>query len=116
MEGHTYFLEDGNEFFNVFVGNLAILTKGAAGDLTGKFTIIIEQIGNFSVGGDQNQASCFWITNTQNRIVGNHAVAGYFGFWFAMPYHPIGLATDFVDTWGVSIICVVVCLIYFLLW
>ncbi len=36
----------------------------------------------------------FWITNPSNDFVGNVAVGGQFGFWFAMPLHPLGFAAS----------------------
>ncbi len=36
----------------------------------------------------------FWITNPSNDFIGNVAVGGQFGFWFAMPTHPLGLAVS----------------------
>lgn len=32
----------------------------------------------------------FWITNANNTLVGNHAVGGSFGYWYAIPIFPTG--------------------------
>jgi len=66
--GHGFFLEDGNEFDNVFEKNIGIITS--AGEL-------IES---------DSSTSIFWTMNPMNVYRGNVAVDGkYWGFIFHMP-------------------------------
>ena len=71
--GHQYFLEDGPENGNQFIGNLGIRARPV-------------------VSGDPQQlipsdhdVSIFWITNPNNTYIGNAAVQAKFGFWYTMP-------------------------------
>ena len=75
--GHGYFLEDGAEWNNVITGNLGLGTKA---------------VENGILPTDKTPAT-FWITNPDN-VVDNNASAGSegFGFWYALPEHPLGLS------------------------
>ncbi|KAG2388307.1 hypothetical protein C9374_000471 [Naegleria lovaniensis] len=79
--GHAYFLEDGSEVGNEFISNLGIRAKPVAKELTDRILI-----------PSDSDVSVFWITNPNNTFIGNHAVGGKFGFWFAMPTFPTGLS------------------------
>ncbi len=76
--GHGFFLEDGNEFDNVFEKNIGIITKAE--------TIRPE-------GG----SSVFWTMNPMNTFSDNVAIdAGYWGFFFFIPKEKVYLP-DFED-------------------
>jgi cell migration-inducing and hyaluronan-binding protein len=102
--GHCFFLEDGIEHGNRFVGNLAIQTKchtskpcdptdlapfGSTSDLL-NFKTTGQESREILIPSD-NTASSFWITNPDNTYVGNVAAGSdATGFWFAFPDHPTG--------------------------
>lgn len=66
--GHTYFLEDGTERFNVFDANIAIFTQ--------KLTVML--ISDTKPGG-------FWTQNPQNTWINNVATGSEsFGMWFEL--------------------------------
>lgn len=79
--GHGFYMEDGNETGNAIVGNLGVLAReGIPGNLTTP---------------SDDDAAVFWITNPDNRIVGNVAAgADHSGFWYALPEHPLGPSYD----------------------
>eukprot|EP01121_Diplochlamys_sp_Union-15-3_P010039 TRINITY_DN2772_c0_g1_i3.p1 TRINITY_DN2772_c0_g1~~TRINITY_DN2772_c0_g1_i3.p1 ORF type:complete len:904 (-),score=171.24 TRINITY_DN2772_c0_g1_i3:861-3572(-) len=77
--GHCYFVEDGNEQYNVFNKNLGITAR--------KHTLL----------KSDSQPAIFWITNPSNHYYFNHAVGGAFGFWYSMPYTPLGSAATLPD-------------------
>ncbi|EFC49255.1 hypothetical protein NAEGRDRAFT_56847 [Naegleria gruberi] len=86
--GHQYFLEDGPENGNQFIGNLGIRARPV-------------------VSGDPQQlipsdhdVSIFWITNPNNTYIGNAAVQAKFGFWYTMPVNPTGLSAS---TYGTTV-------------
>lgn len=83
--GHGFFLEDGAETDNVLRNNLGFRTRRAKdGPL---------------LPSDLKPAT-FWITNPDNTIVGNHAAGSEdFGFWYALPEHPLGLSNGDRDVW-----------------
>jgi len=74
--GHCYFIEDGSEHDNKFYHNLGIRAN--------PHTLL---------KADATPA-IFWITNPSNYWQGNVAVGGFFGFWFALPQQPRGLAAS----------------------
>jgi hypothetical protein len=74
--GHCYFIEDADEVDNVFDRNLGIDPQ--------PHTLL---------RSDATPA-VFWITHPGNHFYRNRAVGGAFGFWYAMPQHPTGLATN----------------------
>ncbi len=75
-QGHGFFLEDGNEFDNVFEKNIGIVTKAEL------------------IRGD-GSTSVFWTMNPMNVFRDNVAVnAGYWGFFFAIPNEEV----DFPDS------------------
>jgi hypothetical protein len=64
--GHTFFIEDGVEEYNVLDGNLAIKT-----------------IPSMNLLNTDQTPACFWIVSGKNRIINNHAVASRrYGIWF----------------------------------
>ena len=66
--GHGFFLEDGNEMYNILENNIAILVK------PGK------------IRPDDRRPAGFWIQNPVNKIVNNIAVSSYGdGFGLAIP-------------------------------
>ena len=66
--GHGFFLEDGNEMYNILENNIAILVK------PGK------------IRPDDRRPAGFWIQNPVNRIINNIAVSSYGdGFGLAIP-------------------------------
>jgi len=68
--GHCYFLEDGIEQNNTFIGNLAILTRPKD---------FGQRIGSDMTG---TGLSSYWISNVQNTFVDNAAAGSYTnGFW-----------------------------------
>uniref|UniRef100_A0A7S2WHY1 G8 domain-containing protein n=1 Tax=Mucochytrium quahogii TaxID=96639 RepID=A0A7S2WHY1_9STRA len=72
--GHTFFLEDGVESGNDFVGNLGVLTMRS-----------------FSLLETDQTPATFWITNANNKFVGNVAAGAHsFGFWINLPEHSGG--------------------------
>eukprot|EP00029_Vermamoeba_vermiformis_P004387 TRINITY_DN1492_c0_g1_i3.p1 TRINITY_DN1492_c0_g1~~TRINITY_DN1492_c0_g1_i3.p1 ORF type:complete len:929 (-),score=277.46 TRINITY_DN1492_c0_g1_i3:40-2826(-) len=75
--GHCFFIEDSDETNNRFYFNLAISANVLDVLLTSDL-----------------RPAMFWITNPSNDFVGNVAVGGHFGFWFAMPLHPLGFAAS----------------------
>jgi cell migration-inducing and hyaluronan-binding protein len=77
--GHGFFLEDGAETGNKFIGNLGLGTRATENGL---------------LPTDERPAT-FWITNPDN-IVRNNVAAGSegFGFWYALPQHPTGLSEN----------------------
>jgi len=76
ITGHAFFVEDGTEENNRFVHNLAIRSN--------PHKLLVADA----------QPAMFWTTNPANIWIDNVAVGGYFGFWFAMPYYPLGLAVE----------------------
>ena len=102
--GHCFFLEDGIEHGNEFIGNLAIQTKchtskpcdptnlapfGATGDGL-NFKTTGQDSKDVLIPSD-NTVSSFWITNPDN-VYRNNVAAGSdaTGFWWAFPEHPVG--------------------------
>ncbi len=66
--GHGYFLESGNEVFNVIDHNIGILTRGG------------------SIIPSDATSSVFWLENPYNRLTNNIAVDGHlYGYWYAVP-------------------------------
>jgi len=71
-QGHGFFLEDGNEFDNVFEKNIGIITKNE---------LITE-----------SESSVFWTMNPQNVYRNNVAVsANYWGFFYDIPNQEVTL-------------------------
>ncbi len=93
--GHCYFLEDGVEHGNQYIGNLGILTKcnptrpcNATNALNGSGA---GQNATDQLIPSDNTASTFWITNPDNTYRGNvSAGSEATGFWIALPEHPTG--------------------------
>ena len=95
--GHCFFLEDGIETGNQFVGNLGIQTK-CHPTLPCQPTNLV--LANHGTAGQRsphvlipsdNTASTFWITNPDNVYRGNVAAGSdQIGFWIALPVHPTG--------------------------
>ncbi|HEU4650359.1 MAG TPA: hypothetical protein VFS49_02990, partial [Croceibacterium sp.] len=118
--GHCFFMEDGIEHGNAFVGNLAIQTKchptldcvptnlAANGERDSRFAdrAAYRELsfhgGNTLLPSD-NTAASFWITNPDNSYVDNVAAGSdQVGFWLSIPEHPNGafLGTDVSrNTW-----------------
>ena len=70
--GHTYFVEDGTEFYNSFTGNLGIRTKTSSALLASDV-----------------KPAVFWTTNPNNFWYDNVAVHSHsFGYWFELPVGP----------------------------
>ncbi len=93
--GHCYFLEDGVEHGNQYIGNLGILTKCNTTRACNP-TNALNGSGEGQNATDQlipsdNTASTFWITNPDNTYRGNvSAGSEATGFWIALPEHPTG--------------------------
>jgi cell migration-inducing and hyaluronan-binding protein len=93
--GHCYFLEDGVEHGNQFIGNLGILTRcnptrpcNSTNALNGSGA---GQNATDQLIPSDNTASTFWITNPDNTYRGNvSAGSEATGFWIALPEHPTG--------------------------
>jgi hypothetical protein len=112
--GHCFFLEDGIETGNEFVGNLAMQTKchptkpcaptnlAANGeiDYTYENRMAYRQAswsGKDTLLPSDNTVASYWITNPDNTFVGNVAAGSdENGFWLSLPEHPNGqfLNTD----------------------
>ncbi len=90
--GHCFFLEDGAETGNSLTRNLALDTR----EPEPGYAILTSDRGYHGPAG-------FWITNPDNVIVGNHAVASAgTGFWYALPARPTGQYHDaFGDSEGI---------------
>ena len=76
--GHGYFLEDGSEQKNTFLNNFGAVCK--------------EVLSDFLIPSEDKPA-VFWVTNPNNRFVGNVAADSHFGFWYSLPDYPNGLST-----------------------
>ncbi len=106
--GHCFFMEDGIETGNAFIGNLAIQTKchptldcvptdlGANGERTARqadpaaYRQASFHGGNTLLPSDNTVAS-FWITNPDNSYIDNVAAGSdSTGFWLSIPEHPNG--------------------------
>ena len=69
ITGHCFFNEDGTEVENTFRNNLAIQVKKIPKDK-------VTQLGEQSMRSESDDdCSCFWISNANNRYIGN-VVAG----------------------------------------
>lgn len=76
--GHAYFLEDGNEEYNIIQDNLAVFVRTSSSLLN----------------VDTTPAS-YWIVNPNNIVRGNAAAGGtHFGFWYRIPLNPTGPSAD----------------------
>ncbi|KXZ43941.1 hypothetical protein GPECTOR_77g37 [Gonium pectorale] len=72
--GHTFFMEDGNEWGNVIEGNIGIYTKAS-------YALLIT---------DTTPAT-FWITNPNNTVRHNRAIGSEaYGFWYRHLDNPEG--------------------------
>ncbi|WP_299153593.1 G8 domain-containing protein [uncultured Tateyamaria sp.] len=68
--GHGYFLEDGAEFGNVLIDNLAFVQRAA------------DNVRDAPIASDATAVSSFWIQNPDNHLIGNRAVGSdHSGFW-----------------------------------
>ena len=68
VKGHTYFVEDGNEFYNTFSGNLGILTRFSSALLK-----------------SDRKPAVFWTSNPNNFWYDNVAAHSQkFGWWFEL--------------------------------
>ncbi|PRP74389.1 DNA ligase 4-like [Planoprotostelium fungivorum] len=73
--GHCYFIEDGAETLNEFIGNLGIYAQPM-------FPPLLPH---------DVQPSIFWITNPNNTFINNSASSAFIAYWMAMPLAPTGL-------------------------
>ncbi|MEM9185136.1 MAG: hypothetical protein AAGB00_01415, partial [Planctomycetota bacterium] len=120
IHGHGFFQEDGAEYGNQYLGNIALgihkvggatvravddafvvpgLTRGPDGLVSG-----VSEAGDGGEGShDQGQnigtrflhSAAYWITNPDNTWVGNVAAgAEGTGFWFVLPDSVIGVSLD----------------------
>ena len=72
--GHAYFLEDGNEQYNIIQDNLGVFVRASSSLLNVDIT-----------------PATFWAVNPNNIIRRNAAAGGtHFGFWYRLPTHPTG--------------------------
>ena len=78
--GHQYFLEDGPEMSNSFIGNLGLKAIPVPNEDTKQLI------------KSESSPAIFWITNANNTFIGNHAVGGRFSYWFTQPANPTGLS------------------------
>jgi len=74
VTGHCYFLEEGSETYNTYDHNLGMVVNPGP-----------------MIHSDLKPA-IFWITNPNNTFTNNVAVGGEFGYWFSLPFHPIGMS------------------------
>lgn len=95
--GHCFFLEDGVETGNQFIGNLGIMTKCHPTlpcdptNLGPGRPVSNGQESDQMLLPSDNTAATFWITNPDNIYRGNVAAGSdQIGFWFALPIHPTG--------------------------
>ncbi|MGX7896496.1 G8 domain-containing protein [Tsuneonella sp. HG222] len=106
--GHCFFMEDGIERGNAFIGNLAIQTKchptldcvptnlAANGEKTAQYANAAAARQASFHGGNtllpsDNTVASFWITNPDNSYVNNVAAGSdQVGFWLSIPQHPNG--------------------------
>ncbi len=82
--GHCFMVEDGMERFNTFQYNLGAKTKRA--------TQIIPTLADKHNGKETDgSAATFWITNPDNKYIGNVAAGSQTsGFWFELRHRPRG--------------------------
>jgi len=117
--GHCFFMEDGIETGNQFIGNLAIQTKchptldcvpmnlAANGEKAQYANAAAARQASFHSGNtllpSDNTAASFWITNPDNSYIDNVAAGSdQVGFWLSVPQHPNGafLGTEVsLNTW-----------------
>src|SRR5687768_10946464 len=98
--GHCFFLEDGIEHGNEFVGNLAIQTKCHTSKPCVPTNLAASGERRMGTNGQQskdvllpsdNTAASFWITNPDNTYRDNVAAGSDSnGFWMSLPEHPNG--------------------------
>jgi hypothetical protein len=70
--GHAYFVEDGDEYYNTFSGNLGIRIKTSSALLA-----------------SDTKPAVFWTSNPNNFWYDNVGVHSHsFGFWFELPSNP----------------------------
>ncbi|MEL6236099.1 MAG: right-handed parallel beta-helix repeat-containing protein, partial [Pseudomonadota bacterium] len=82
--GHGMFTEDGSEYGNQFLGNLVFGTHRSE---TGQ-----------PIPTDRSHVASYWIENTNNTFVGNHAAGSEgFGFFVAPAPLPHGLSAEAYD-------------------
>ncbi|XP_043214062.1 cell migration-inducing and hyaluronan-binding protein-like [Amphibalanus amphitrite] len=73
--GHCYFVEDGGEQHNQFIGNLGLSTKP----------------GTLLPTDGVDQVSTFWIASPNNILINNRAAGSEgIGVWFLLAYFPTG--------------------------
>ncbi len=118
--GHCFFMEDGIETGNAFIGNLAIQTKchptldclptnlAANGERDTSYADPAAYREASFHGGNtllpsDNTVASFWITNPDNSYIDNVAAGSdQVGFWLSIPQHPNGafLGTEVsANTW-----------------
>lgn len=74
--GHGYFLEDGNEQYNVFDGNLGIWARKP---VIGQHVLPTD----YRVGVASNGPAVFWMSNPTNTVINNVAAGTEgSGFWY----------------------------------
>jgi cell migration-inducing and hyaluronan-binding protein len=98
--GHCFFLEDGIEHGNEFIGNLAIQTKCHTSKPCVPTNLAASGEPRMGTGGQQskdvllpsdNTVASFWITNPDNTYRNNVAAGSDSnGFWMSLPEHPNG--------------------------
>jgi len=95
--GHCFFLEDGIETGNYYVGNLGIQTKChptlpcEPSNLTDASRGSKGQESEHVLIPSDNTVATYWITNPSNHYIGNVAAGSdQIGFWMAFPQHPTG--------------------------
>ena len=72
--GHAYFLEDGNEQYNIIQDNLGVFVRASSSLLNVDIT-----------------PATFWVVNANNIVRRNAAAGGtHFGFWYRLPKNPTG--------------------------
>lgn len=73
-KGHTVFVEDGVETKNRVEYNLVINTEPS-----------------FSLLNTDSTPACFWLTNPDNILIGNHCAGSeHYGFWYDLVERPTG--------------------------
>jgi len=72
--GHAIFMEDGVERKNYISNNLVMMVKRS-----------------WSLLNTDQTPACFWLTNPDNNLVGNHAAGSdRYGYWYDLQIHSIG--------------------------
>jgi len=85
--GHGYFLEDGNEEFNVFDGNLAVMARRPAKPPEGLPHPVLPLLTDYRDATASNGPAAFWISHPNNTYTNNVAAGSEgTGFWYHLEH------------------------------